>query len=90
MAIGTNLKNHFFLLVPPITGTDPVCHIDEDQIRKHKNRLSVQSYNEYFGGDMDPILAKKYQVDDLPGILLSPRSHRNKEGIFVCLFALPL
>lgn len=63
-----------------ITGTVPVCHLDKDQILKHKNRLSVQSYNEYFGRDIDPVLAKQYEVDDLPGILLSPRSNKNKEG----------
>ena len=28
-----------------ITGANPVCHLDRDQILKHKNRLSIQSYN---------------------------------------------
>ena len=68
-----------------ITGTNPVCYLSTDQINKHRKRLSVQSYNEYFGGDMDPALAKQYEVDedDLSGLLLSPRSYRNKEGNFV-------
>ena len=68
-----------------ITGTDPVCYLSTDQIDKHRKRLSVQSYNEYFGGEMDPVLAKQYEVDegDLSGLLLSPRSYRNKEGKFV-------
>ena len=66
-----------------ITGTDPVYYLDKDQILKHKNRLSVQSYNEYFGDEFDPVLAKQCGIDGLPGILLSPRSTRNKEGKFV-------
>ena len=41
-----------------ITGTDLLCHLSKDQIDKHRKRLSVQSYNEYFGGEMDPIVAK--------------------------------
>ena len=41
-----------------ITGTDPACYLSTDQIDKHRKRLSVQSYNEYFGGEMDPIVAK--------------------------------
>ena len=68
-----------------ITGTAPVCYLSKDQIDKHRKRLSVQSYNEYFGGEMDPVLAKQYEVDEdgLSGLLLSPRSHRNKEGKYV-------
>ena len=48
-----------------ITDTDPVCYLNKEQIRKHEKRLSVQSYNGFFGGEMDPVLAKQYEVDDL-------------------------
>ena len=32
---------------------------------------------------MDPLQVKQYEVDDLPGLLLSPRSSKNKSGKYV-------
>ena len=69
-----------------ITGTAPVCYLSKDQIDKHRKRLSVQSYNEYFGGEMDPVLAKQYEVDedDLSG-LFRRQGHTEKKRVILLL-----
>ena len=42
-----------------ITGTDPVCYLDKEQIDKYRKIFSVQSYNECFGGEINPVLLSK-------------------------------
>ena len=37
-------------------------------------RLSVETYEELYGEMLHPILVKQYQIDDIKGIFLSPRS----------------
>ena len=56
-----------------IIGTAKVCLLEKKTILAHKHRLSVESYNEYYGGTMHPDLERQYQIDDLNGILLPPR-----------------
>ena len=66
-----------------ITGTERVCHVSRDKLLKNKDRLSPQRYNENFGGELDPLLVKQYEVDDMPGLLLSPRSSKNQKDKYV-------
>ena len=67
-----------------IIGTEDVCSLDKYHILKHKQRLSVESYNEFFGGALDPIVIKQYEIPDLPGMLLSPRSPRDGNQFVAC------
>ena len=57
-----------------IIGTEEVCSIEKEQILKHSDRLSVRSYNEFYGRNMHPELERQYQIHDMKGLLLSPRS----------------
>ena len=66
-----------------ITGTERVCHVSIEQLLKNKDRLSTQRYNTKIGDKLDPLLVNQYAVDDLPGLLLSPRSSKNKNGKYV-------
>ena len=67
-----------------IIGTEEICSVDKTRILKHKQRLSVESYNEFFGGSLDPVVVKQYEVSDLPGLLLSPRSPRDGDKFVAC------
>ena len=66
-----------------ITGTERVCHASRGKLLENKDRLSAQRYNENFGDKLDPLLVKQYEVDDLSGLLLSPRSSKHETGKYV-------
>mmetsp|Transcript_21610 Transcript_21610/g.33878 ORF Transcript_21610/g.33878 Transcript_21610/m.33878 type:complete len:368 (+) Transcript_21610:693-1796(+) len=66
-----------------ITGEEKVCLISKERLEKNRSRLSVQSYEDYFG-QMHPLLIQQYVVEDLGGMLLSPRSYRDGDN-FECL-----
>ena len=57
-----------------IIGTEEACSLSKEHILKHKQRLSVESYNEFFGRLLDSIVVKQYKIFDLKGLVLSPRS----------------
>ena len=63
--------------------------LSEHKIKEHSDQLSVDSYNE-FHGELHPEVVRQYQVDDMEGLLLSPRSRctlspENGEKLFeVC------
>ena len=72
-----------------IIGTEQVCHLRKDQLEKNKDRIGVESYNEYYMNlgydELHPELVKQYQVDGLPGLLLSQRSRHTNKGYMACL-----
>jgi len=55
-----------------IIGTEEQCNITKDQLLEHRERLGVESYEEYHG-EMDEVLQKQYEIKGLEGILLSRR-----------------
>ena len=72
-----------------IIGAEQVCYLKKDQLEKNKDRIGVESYNNYYMNlgydELHPELVKQYQVDGLPGLLLSKRSrHTNGRGYVAC------
>ena len=72
-----------------IIGAEQVCYLKKDQLEKNKDRIGVESYNNYYMNlgydELHPELVKQYQVDGLPGLLLSKRSrHTNSRGYVAC------
>ena len=59
-----------------IIGMEEVKLIHKDMLIKNADRLSVESYEEYFCISMKRELVRQYEVDDddMKGILLSPRA----------------
>ena len=55
-----------------IIGVERVVSLAKEQILKHFHRLSVASYNEYYGRTIHPELERQYQIEDMKGLLLSP------------------
>jgi hypothetical protein len=57
-----------------IIGTEKIHNLTNDQISKHSNRLSGQTYESYHGQVLKPKLRKQYQVnvEGLKDMLLSP------------------
>ncbi len=57
-----------------IIGTETILTLTNNQISKHSNRLSVQTYESYHRQILKPKLKKQYQVnvDGLKDMLLSP------------------
>ena len=55
-----------------IIGTAKVCSLEKKTILKHRHRLSVERYIEYYGKEMHPELERQYQLQDMKGVLLSP------------------
>ncbi len=69
-----------------IIGTEAIRKLTKEQILLHKKRLSVDSYEEYYETTLKPEVTKQYQinVDDLKGMLLSPRSRKYPNGYATC------
>jgi len=56
-----------------------------ENIRQHRQRLSVQSYEEYYGITLKESLKKEYTVPGFEGMLLSTRSRKVSRGKYaVC------
>jgi len=67
-----------------IIGTEEQCNITKDQLLEHRERLGVESYEEYHG-EMDEVLQKQYEIKGLEGILLSRRFGKDDANQFtVC------
>ena len=56
-----------------IHGTTPLRYLKKDQIRKHKHRMSVESYEKYYKTSLPESLKEDYHVPGFPRLLLSPR-----------------
>ncbi len=71
-----------------IIGTETIHKLTNDQISKHSNRLSVQTYESYHGQVLKPKLRKWYQVnvDGLKDMLLSPWSRKYNNGYANCTY----
>jgi hypothetical protein len=69
-----------------IIGTETIHKLKIDQIAKHKNRLSVKKYEQYYRQALKAEVRKQYQVNvkDLKGMLLSPRSRQYRDGFATC------
>ena len=67
-----------------IIGTEAIHKLTKEQILLHKRRLSVASYEEYYETKLKSELTKQYEVNDLKGMLLSPRSRRYCNGYATC------
>ena len=63
-----------------IHGTTPLCCLKRDHIRKHKHRLSVESYEKYYKTSLPESLKEDYHVPGFPGFLLSRRLRRLRMG----------
>ncbi len=66
--------------------TKAIRKLTKEQILLHKKRLSVDSYKEYYETTLKPKVTKQYQinVDDLKGMLLSPRSRKYPNRYATC------
>ncbi len=67
-----------------IHGTDAVCSLKANEIKAHRQRLSVDAYEKYYKTSLPEELKKQYHVPGFPGLLLSPRSRRYKGGWVTC------
>ncbi len=67
-----------------IIGTESIHTLTKDQISVHRKRLSVESYEEYYETTLKSEVNKKYEVNGLIGLLLSPRSRRYSNGCATC------
>ena len=69
-----------------IIGIETIHKLKIDQIAKHRERLSVKKYEEYYGQALKAEVIKQYQVniEGLKELLLSPRSRRYHDGFATC------
>ena len=69
-----------------IIGIETIRKLKIDQIAKHRERLSVKKYEEYYGQALKAEVIKQYQVniEGLKELLLSPRSRRYHDGFATC------
>jgi len=67
-----------------IIGTEAIHKLTKEQILLHERRLSVASYKEYYETKLKSDVPKQYEVNDLKGMLLSPRSRRYCNGYATC------
>ena len=67
-----------------IIGTEAIHKLTKEQILLHERRLSVASYEEYYETKLKSDVTKQYEVNDLKGMLLSPRSRRYCNGYATC------
>ena len=69
-----------------IIGTEKIHKLSRNQISQHSNRLSVKTYETYYGVELKNELKKQYQVNDdkLRNLLLSTRSRKYCNGHATC------
>lgn len=67
-----------------ITGTDSIKYLKANEIRKHKRRISVDSYEAYYKTKLPQDLVEHYRVPGLDGMLLSPSSKKTNNGYVTC------
>ena len=67
-----------------ILGTDSIKHLKEKDIKQHKHRIGVASYEKYYKTKLHRDLVKQYRVPRMPGLLLSPRSRKTDRGYETC------
>ena len=67
-----------------IIGVEKIHALTKERILLNAKRLSVETYEEFYGEMLHPILVKQYQIDDIKGILLSPRSFCGEDTFECC------
>ena len=68
-----------------IIGIERIHALNKERVIMHKHRLYVKIYEAFYNGDkLNPILVEQYNVEGLPGPLLSPRSFKRHDGHFEC------
>ena len=67
-----------------ILGTDSIKYLKPCDIRKHKSRIGVESYQSYYKTTLHEDLVKHYEVTGLEGMLLSPSSKMTTNGYVTC------
>ena len=67
-----------------IIGVEKVHALNKDCILLNAKRLSVETYEEFYGETLHPIIKKQYQVDEIKGLLCSPRSYHNGDTFECC------
>ena len=51
----------------------------------HREWIGVESYESFYGATLKDELVKQYEVEGLPGLLLSPRARRRGDKFDCCL-----
>lgn len=67
-----------------ILGTESLRVMTKKKLKEHKHRLGVHEYEQYHGIKLPEILVKQYRVKGCPGMLLSPRARRIRNGWTTC------
>jgi hypothetical protein len=67
-----------------ILGNDSICYLHGKDIKNHKHRIGVVSYQKHYNTVLKSELVKQYQFSSLPGLLLSPRSRQTDKGYVKC------
>ena len=68
-----------------MTRSSKVSSMSSAEIKKHRCRLGVQTYENFQGVPLHKDLIKQYTVSGFPGMLLSPRSRKISAGTYpVC------
>ena len=55
-----------------IIGVESIHLLSKDSILENRDRLSVETYEDFYGQVLNPILLSQYDVRDMSGLLLSP------------------
>ncbi len=67
-----------------IIGTEEIKKLTKEQIKVHRRRLGVESYQEYYQTTLPDSLVKQYEVPGLKGLLLSPRAQKLGRHYVTC------
>ena len=78
-AIGCSVCDQF------IIGTEELCWITKEELLKHKDRLGVEAYQEYYHGgqEIDQELKQQYEISGMEGMLLSRRFGKDDASEFM-------
>ena len=67
-----------------IKGTETIHLLSKERILLNKHRLGVATYEKHFVTSLNLTLVKQYEIQDLQGLLLSPRSYREGDNFEAC------
>ena len=67
-----------------IIGVEKIHSLTKERILLNSHRISVKMYEDFYGINMHPILIQQYEINDINGLLLSPRSHRTGDSFECC------
>ena len=75
------MKMHYVLFA---TVTYKLWNLGNLLARKASWLTSIESYEEYYKTTLHADLVKQYEISDMPGVLLSPRTYRSGDKFLVC------